>query len=349
MKLKKTGFVNIIEKTHKLCHKFRLTNTKLRRADKKDFTIVREILNFCLDFNKSYNSFGGEWEYLNITKRKKYIDALLSKDFNKLVSFFSNLFRDDASYGIVTPSFKDIKNKIKFKSQILQDIDTSIEFSKLENSKQLEINKNVGNPFGISIQNNIVMPDSPRHFYFAYRIKKYAKFYKNFKLLEIGGGYGGLARILFNSNKKITYFSIDLLEGCLIQYYFLKKCGLKVNLIKDIKDIRQNQINLIVFDNNLKVLKIIGKCDLVFNSRSFSEMNKKILNKYLDFINNQIKPDYFYHENSNFLLFPKSKRHIEILGNDFRIDKKKYDLEFMNISPFSGGSGRYREFFYKKI
>ena len=349
MKLKKIGFVNILEKKHKLNNKFKLTNETLRKADKKDLKIVSEIQDFCSSSKKKYKAFGGEWEYLNIVKRKKYINALLDNNLDRLVSFFSNLFRDNTSYGIVTPSYKDIKNKSKFKSQILQDIDASIEFSKLNNSKQLEINRNVGNPFGILVGNNIIMLDAPRHYYFAHRIMKYAKYYKNFKLLEIGGGYGGLARILINSSKKITYFSIDLFEGCLIQYYFLKKVGLKVNLIKDVKNIKQNQINLIIFDNNLKLLKKIGRCDLVFNSRSFSEMDGAILNKYLYLINNKIKPDYIYHENSNYLLYPKSKRHLEILGNDFRINKKKYSLEFMNVSPFSGGSGRYREFFYKKI
>lgn len=349
MKLKKTGFVHILEKRHKLAHKFNITNTKLRKADKMDSKIVQEILNFCSYFKANYQSFGGEWEYLNNIKRRKYINAISNHDFKKLISFFSNLFRKDASYGIVTPSFRDIKNNSKFKSQILQDIDVSIEFSKLKNSKQLEISKNIGNPFGIKIKNNIIMPDSPRHFYFANKIKKYSKFFKRFKFLEIGGGYGGLARILHGLNKKITYFSIDLLEGCLIQYYFLKKCGFKVNLIKNKKDIRQNQINLIIFDKNLDMLKNIGKCNFVFNSRSFSEMSIETLNKYLSFINNKIKPEYIYHENSNFLLFPKSKRHIEILGDEFKIDKKKYNLEYINISPFSGGSGRYREFFYKKI
>lgn len=348
MKLKKSGFVNIIEKPHKLSQKFSLATVKSRKPDKKDLKIVQEILNFCSHLKTNYKSFGGEWEYLNIVKRKKYINALFDRDLDKLASFFSNLFREDASYGIVTPSFSDIKNDLKFKSQILQDIDASIEFSNLDNSKQLEINKNIGNPFGIKIKDNIIMPDTPRHFYFANKIKKYSKFFKKFKFLEIGGGYGGLARILHSLNKKITYFSIDLLEGCLIQYYFLKKCGFKVNLIKNKGDIRQNQINLIIFDKNLDMLKNIGKCDFVFNSRSFSEMSKEILNKYLSFINNKIKPEYIYHENSNFLLFPKSKRHIEILGDEFKIDKKKYNLEYINISPFSGGSGRYREFFYKK-
>ena len=79
------------------------------------------------------------------------------------------------------------------------------------------------------------------------------------------------------------------------------------------------------------------------------EMDKNILNKYIEVINKIIKPNYIYHENSNFLMFPKSKRHIEILGKDFKFNKKKYRLENFNISPFSGGSGRYREFFYKKI
>ena len=115
-----------------------------------------------------------------------------------------------------------------------------------------------------------------------------------------------------------------------------------------LKDIKQNHINLISFDNKLKILKKIGKCDFVFNSRSFSEMNINTINMYSNIINNFIKPNYIYHENSNFLLFPKSKRHMEILGKDIKFNKK-YNLEYFNISPFCGGSGRYREFFYKKI
>lgn len=349
MKFKQIDFVKILENSHKLSNKFRLNNTKLRKPDKSDAKIVKEILNFFLSINKNYKVFGGEWEYLNKKKRKNYLKALLNADKKKLELIFSNLFKNDISYGIVTPSFKDIKNKNKFKSQILRDIDSSIEFSNLRYSEQISLNKNIGSPFGILIKDKVIMPDAPRHFYFAKRIKNYIKNNHNFKLLEIGGGYGGLARILFSISKNVTYFSIDLLEGIFIQYYFLKKCGFKVNLIKKIKDIKKNQINLIVFDQNFNMLKKIGKCDLVFNSRSFSEMERNILNKYIEIINKTIKPDHIYHENSNFLMFPKSKRHIEILGKDFKFNKQKYFLENFNISPFSGGSGRYREFFYKKI
>jgi hypothetical protein len=78
-------------------------------------------------------------------------------------------------------------------------------------------------------------------------------------------------------------------------------------------------------------------------------MSLKVLKKYFYLINNYLKPTYIYHENSNYLLFPKSKRHIEIIGSKFTIDKNNYKLINLSISPFLGGGGRYREFLYKKI
>lgn len=349
MKLKKTGFVKITEQNHKLSIKYKFTDDKLRAPDKKDKKIVKKISNFISNLNYDTKNYSGEWKYLNKFKRTTYLNSLFKNDKKKLLSGFSNLFRKDCTYGMVTPSYQDLKNKKKIKSKILQDIDASIEFSNLKYSNQINLNKNIGNPFGIIMQNKVIMPDAPRHFYFANKINYYAKKKNNFKLLEIGGGYGGLMAILSNFNKNITYYAIDLTESCFIQYYFLKKLGFKVNLINKIKDIKKKQINLILFEKDLKILKKIGKCDFVFNSRSFSEMSKDVLNKYINVINNYLKPSYILHENSNYLLFPKSRRHIEILGKDFIFNKKKYNLEYINISPFSGGSGRYREFFYKKI
>ena len=347
MIFKKIDFVKILEKKYKLSHKFSLAKKKMRKSDQTDKKIIGELINNFSYIIRHQKSYGGEWEYLNKFKRKKYINALKNGLTKDLENIFSNLFRNDASYGIVTPSFQDVKNKKNFKSQILQDIDASIEFANLKYLNQIGIDKKVGNPYGLEIENKIVMPDSPRHFYFAQKINNIIKNNKRSKFLEIGGGYGGLAKLLFGLNKKITYLSIDLLEGCIIQYYFLKKSGLKVNLVTKAKDIKKNEINLIIFNKNFKLLKKIKNCDFVFNSRSFSEMNEHILNKYTYLINNFLKPKYILHENSNFLLFPKSKRHLEILGKDFNFGRK-YHLKQINISPFSGGSGRYREFFFEK-
>ena len=75
-------------------------------------------------------------------------------------------------------------------------------------------------------------------------------------------------------------------------------------------------------------------------------MGLNTVNNYFDKINNYIKPNFIYHENSNYLLFPNSERHIEVLGSDFPLDSEEYELTQMNITPFSGGNGRYREFIY---
>jgi hypothetical protein len=64
-----------------------------------------------------------------------------------------------------------------------------------------------------------------------------------------------------------------------------------------------------------KKLELNLKADLVFNSSSFSEMSRDTINYYFDWINNKIKPKYIFHQNSNVLLFPNSKRHIEILAS----------------------------------
>ena len=46
------------------------------------------------------------------------------------------------------------------------------------------------------------MPDTPRHFYFSQKIKKKLMFNKkSFSILEIGGGYGGLIRMVSRLKK----------------------------------------------------------------------------------------------------------------------------------------------------
>ena len=90
----------------------------------------------------------------------------------------------------MSPSFSDIKNHNLFKSQILNDIDSSIEFANLKSLNEISLNKSIGNPFGIQIKKKIVMPDTPRQYYYVKKIKSLFPKKNNLKILEIGGGYG---------------------------------------------------------------------------------------------------------------------------------------------------------------
>ena len=63
----------------------------------------------------------------------------------------------------------------------------------------INISRVIGNPFGLLLKNKIVMPDTPRHFYFP-KIKK-LMFNKKFFNIRIGGGYGGLIRMVSRLKK----------------------------------------------------------------------------------------------------------------------------------------------------
>ena len=201
---------------------------------------------------------------------------------------------------------------------------------------------NIGAPYGLNIDNKILSPDSPRHLYFANKLLKY-----NTDILEIGGGYGGLIYFLYKLGFNNTYYNVDLPETLYVCYYFLRKHNIKCKLVTNANfDIEKGTVYLIphfLFD------KIQDKIhfDTFFNANSLSEMDLHYVNHYFRIINNK-KPKYILHSNSNFLAFPDSVRHIEILGKDFPIDFSIYSKIYQCISPFQGASGRYREFYFER-
>ena len=326
-------------------HKFSKNLLICVNKDKKIPNIIKNISNYISKYFRLYKNYGGEWEFLNKKKRSNYLSVLKKNKLYLLYNNFLNFFVNDTSYGICTPSYADLTRYTK--SQILFDIDAAKKFANLKNLSQISYNKNLGNCYGLVHNHKIILPDSPRHYYFAKKIINLLK-KKNNLIIEIGGGYGGLAKILRILKFNHTYIGVDLIETLLIQYYFLRASGLKVKIINKIKDLNVNQINLLPYNFANSFLKTIESSDIIFNSRSFSELNLKVLKNYFHLINNYLKPKYIYHENSDYLLFPKSKRHIEILSSKFPIDPANYTLTYSSSSPFLGGGGRYKEFLYKR-
>ena len=167
-------------------------------------------------------------------------------------------------------------------------------------------------------------------------------------ICEIGGGYGGLILQLLKRNFKDIYINIDILETLLINYYFLRKYTKKKIILCDLENPKKFNNQNIYLATTSYFSKLKVKIDIIFNSNSFSEMSKNDVIYYFKYIN-ILKSKYIYHQNSNFLLFPNSLRHIEILAKDFPINKKKYKLILKSMSMFGSGSGRYREYLYKRI
>ena len=350
MKLDRKTFASIEEKIHPVAKKQEILEDFTIGPSTDDILIVREIIDFIEKNTLTIYTGTGEWKWLEKNARNKYLEALILKEEKFLSQLYCNMFKNDVTYGSLSPSYNDISSSDKYASvlsKILCDIDTCMEFTDLSSLEIIETNKKLCAPYGVKSKSGYILPDSPRHYYYLYKIKKICRNIKEPTIFEIGGGYGGLANLLYNNNQfKLTYIGIDLLPGLLATYFYLRKCGYKVNLTNNTKNLINGQINLIPYEDFLSDQANAFNIDLIFNSRSLSEFSNETINFYFKFINNS-NANFFYHENSNYLLFPKSQRHIEIIGSKFPINTEKYELESMHISPFTGGSGRYREFLYR--
>lgn len=349
--MKRYSYASIERKIHSKAAShifdFKEPNKKTRIDEDKD--IISKILNsFAHKISDKKNDGTGEWEWLQNNKQKNFIKSIRDMDIQGVSDFLVNMFKTEATYGYLSPSFQDCKNKLStVKSDILCNIDTCFEFSDIKNIQDLATE--YGNPYGLKVYKKIILPDTPRHYYYSCNIERLLKFKStNPLIVEIGGGYGGLCLQNFRRFKRnCTIINIDLLPALITTSYYLSKNNIPINIIdKKNQKIKNKTINLVSSKDIRILVSLIKKCDLIFNSRSMCEMNYSTLKNYFDFINN-CDCSFLYHENSNFLLFPESDRHVELMADNFPIDYQRFRLLVKYLTPFTGGDGRYREYIYE--
>lgn len=341
--MKQKTYVKISNQLHPDFGSVKRFNSSINIPDNIDYEIIDEII----EINKKIGTIdmGGAWKYYNENTRKDYVDALRSNNREVLANLLPSLFQNCCSSAIITPSI-NVAEDNNLSSQMLWDLDALAEFSNYNYDISILNTPIVGAPFGIEVDSNIILPDSARHLFFAEKLKELSDESKG-NILEIGGGYGGLIYFFKKINYSYTYFNIDLPETLFVCYYYLRKNNIDCEFLLSNQTIKKGTVYLIPSIVYQDVAKNIN-FDVFFNSASLSEMDKDVCNNYIEMVN-KIKPKYIFHCNSNFLAFPDSIIHLEVLAKDFPIDKDSYKLVYKYISPFQGASGTYRQFLYKII
>lgn len=348
--MRRLSFASIEKKSHPkvLSEKFDYEESIFKGSDQKSTECINELLNDFSNLLKKGNDGTGEWKWLQENKQNEFLKAMFSADENALAPLLVNMFRTEATYGYLSPSYSDaILNPRRVSSDILCNIDSCFEFTDLSSLEQLSCK--VGAPYGLVSGDGVILPDSPRAFYHSHNISSLIGSDGSPFIIEIGGGYGGLClQNWIRFKGKCTLVSVDLMPSLVATYYFLYLNGIPLNMVSQGNAIKENCVNLINASDFDHLSKLIPKCDLIFNSRSLCEMHADTVASYFDYINN-CKLKYFYHENSNYLLFPDSERHLEVMADDFPVDVSKLKLMAKYITPFTGGDGRYREYIYKAV
>lgn len=246
------------------------------------------LKNYELQMN-DYKEFIKSKIWSQITSNSfKNIDSI------KLSSFFSNNLSD----GIDNSRLLD-EETVKKLFLSLCDKYNKDEILKL----LVDENNNIGNSQRhYSHSKKIISYSDIFHVNFYYEIEKYIS-KKKTTILEIGGGYGGLARMISN-NKDCIYILIDLPEINLISSYYLTSHfpNKKFLLYEEYQNNKVNRIE----DYDFVILPPWSlnkniKPNFCINIRSMMEMNIDSINKYFKYIHESLIEDgYFLNVNRYF-------------------------------------------------
>lgn len=169
----------------------------------------------------------------------------------------------------------------------------------------IEFNSEVGNPRRFCYYDEgkkyLLNFDDLYHVYAAWQLKRFigllSEDKKVDKILEIGAGYGNLPHKMKALFKDIKYIIIDLPEVLLIQHYYLSKNNPSYKIVNLLNQDELTSTNVDDIDCDVLLIpfslyeKLNIKFDIVVNSRSFGEMPRPTLTKYIQWLQNNISPN----------------------------------------------------------
>ena len=160
------------------------------------------------------------------------------------------------------------------------------------------------------------------------------------RVLEIGGGYGGLAMLFRNSGRCRQHVIVDLPEALIYAYTFLTLTFEKadIRLCESANDVVQSGDEAFVlvpaqFAENLAEQEF----DLALNTGSFQEMTAPATRNYLDLLQNKIRVKYLYSMNYIFEDKGNNPETRAMAGSESNLASPEIDpfweVEYFEINP----------------
>lgn len=130
-------------------------------------------------------------------------------------------------------------------------------------------------------------------------------------VMEIGGGYGGLAEIMLKHDPAMNYIIVDIPHTAYVSTQYLK--AVFPGQVLDYRDVEKNGIE---FTNGKRIAvicpwqlqKAAGKAEVFLNFQSFQEMSSAIISEYKDFISS--------HSNTKLVIGVKEESHVRAANEE---------------------------------
>jgi hypothetical protein len=256
-----------------------------------------------------YQPIGEHWNDNSLRNRlRPYDEAILKGDLEAMAGYLRNLFRNEAISGLWTSenAFEtfcrlDGYRQAKRRSTMIEHYLAWRENLPLTDVKELDAPR-VGNPWGFRFQGMLLYEPVFEYNFHAHYFSQLLLGIQSPVVLEIGGGFGGLAHHLLSCNPKIKYIGLDLPENIFIQHYYLSAIFPNAKILTYTGDcpplghqlLSQYDIVLLPNFELPRIEKEIA--DLIVNVRSLSEMSRDTIVEYYKQID-RIGRLYFFHEN----------------------------------------------------
>lgn len=295
-----------------------------------------------------------EWLPIYEKPLKEVITALTNRDIDNLSRIYGNFWRDPCSCGLI--GFPLDMEKCFFGAQIEQRnkmlfLNDALYRYRLWHSLLGKTHTTadldspwIGNPYGYFIDDKFIKLASDYQHYYATEIGRLIKAETSKCVVEMGGGFGGMAYYLIRDNPDLTYVDLDLPENmALTAYYLLKAFPDKKILLfgeEKLSDESIQDYDIIIMPSfeigNLST----NSTSLVFNSYSLAEMSKETIDTFIaEFTRLICEKGYFLHVNHN--------KNSLVVADDFGVNPAQFDLLSKTPALWNkGGISRTDEYEY---
>ena len=219
--------------------------------------------------------------------------ALATHDTDALRAMYQNFFRDPCSAGLVgLPLAKVYFGRTiddVYRHSFLSDALHRIDYWQNQTGNRFALRElagpGLGNPFGVLIDGTLVCKGAEYQHYCAQRIQELTSSARAL-IVEIGGGFGGMAYYLLRDNPQITYIDFDVPESlALISYYLLKSFPDLKFLLYGEEDMTQEAIarSNVILMPSFQLSKVpTSSVDVTFNSHTMSDLSRPAQIVYLN-------------------------------------------------------------------
>jgi putative sugar O-methyltransferase len=267
-----------------------------------------------IDQQFASETFNVSNEWLPIYERilGPVMQALHREDIPTLKKMYANFFRDPCSHGL-SGWPRDLQNKLfssnssrKLRDVALVDFLHRFDLWKRRTNHAFTVQELVtpliGNPYGFIADGVFLRGGVDYQHYYAQAINSTIAPKGQNIVLELGGGFGGMAYFLLRDNPLATYIDFDLPETLALASYFLLKAFPELPVVLYGEAELSAEIltrSRIVMMPSFQINKMASKSvDFAFNSYSLAEMSPPSIREYIAEITRCTR-GHFLHVNHN--------------------------------------------------